>query len=299
MSGARGPVFVTVIAVGVLLSAPTIASAFPIRTTDPNVGVFSGYAALARVEAIEASNSQMDFSAFVVPAAILYSPTTYSAFGVVVPYVQKRLKIRGEGEEFTRGLSDVQLFGRYKFFSRPALRAWNQASFQFTLKAPTGSTERGTRIDLPPVMKRALQPGTGSTDFIFDVTGGRFTSRYNTILDLGYRLNTESDDVAFGDEFFVNADVETFLFPTLTRKRGQEVLTLLELSYVHAERDEFDGRDVRDSGGDQLFIAPGLQWIVSESFLLETSVQVPLFQDLRGNQPELDRSVLAGFRFLY
>ena len=158
MNGARGPVFVTVIAVGVLLSAPTIASAFPIRTTDPNVGVFSGYAALARVEAIEASNSQMDVSAFVVPAAILYSPTTYSAFGVVVPYVQKRLKIRGQGEEFTRGLSDVQLFGRYKLFSRPALRAWNQASFQLTLKAPTGSTERGTRIDLPPVMKRKLQP---------------------------------------------------------------------------------------------------------------------------------------------
>ncbi|MGH7818925.1 MAG: hypothetical protein ACREQ9_04055, partial [Candidatus Binatia bacterium] len=260
------------IAAAVFLASAGAASALPIRTADPNVGVFSGYAALGRVEVIEASNSQMDVSATAVAAGILYSPTTYTAFGVVVPYVEKRVKLRGQGEELTRGLSDVQLLARYKFFSRPALRAWNQASFQLTLKAPTGSTERGTRLDLPPVMKRAVQPGTGSTDFVFDVTGGRFTSRYNGILDVGYRLNTESDGVAFGDQFFANADLEWFLLPRLTRKRGQEILALLELGWVHGERDELDGRDVRDSGGDRLLVAPGIQWIVSERFLVEASV---------------------------
>ncbi|MGH7819492.1 MAG: transporter, partial [Candidatus Binatia bacterium] len=69
--------------------------------------------------------------------------------------------------------------------------------------------------------------------------------------------------------------------------------------WVHGERDELDGRDVRDSGGDRLLVAPGIQWIVSERFLVEASVQLPLFQDLRGSQLELDRSVLGGFRFVY
>jgi hypothetical protein len=148
-------------------------------------------------------------------------------------------------------------------------------------------------------VKRALQPGTGSTDFIFELTGGRFTTRYDLLANVGYRLNTEDDNIAFGDRFFVNWDMEYFLFPRFTRKHGQEVISLLEWSFVHAERDQFQDGGVPNSGGNSLFLAPGLQWIVSERFLVEASVQFPLFRDLQGKQPELDQSVLVGFRFVY
>jgi hypothetical protein len=241
----------------------------------------------------------MDVSATIVPAVLLYSPTTYSAFGIVVPYIEKRLKLAGKGEEFTQGLSDVMLLGRYKFFSRPQRRAWNQAALQFTLKLPTGPTGRRVSLPVPPSVKRALQPGTGSTDFIFELTGGRFTTRYNLLANIGYRLNTEDDNIAFGDRLFVNTDVEYFLFPWLTRKHGQEVISLLEFSFVHAERDHFKDRGIPNSGGNSFFLAPGLQWIVSERFLVETSIQFPLSQDLTGKQPTLDQSVLVGVRFVY
>ncbi len=273
--------------------------ALPIRTTDPNVGIFSGTAAVGRVEFIERSRPGMDVSAIIVPAMLLYSPTTYSALGLVVPYVEKRLKLKGREEEVTRGLSDILLLGRYKFFSRPQRRAWNQAAFQLTIKLPTGSTQK--RVDLPllPSMKRALQPGTGSTDFIFELTGGRFTTRYNLLANVGYRLNTSDDHISFGDLLFVHTDMEYFFFPRLTRKHGQEVIGLLEWSFVHAERDRFKGQGVPHSGGNSFFLAPGLQWIVSERFLVEVSVQFPLSQDLRGRQPRLKQGLLAGFRFVY
>jgi len=274
-------------------------SAFPIRTTDPNVGIFSGTAAVGRVEFVERSRPGVDVSATIVPTVLLYSPTTYSAFGIIAPYVEKRLKLKGKGEETTRGLSDIRLLGRYKFFSRPQIGAWNQAAFQFTLKLPTGPTDRGVSLPVPPSVKRALQPGTGSTDFIFELTGGRFTTRYNLLANIGYRLNTEDDDLAFGDRFFANTDAEYFLFPRLTRKHGQEVISLLEFTFIHAERDQFKDKGVPNSGGNSLFIAPGLQWLVSERFLVEASVQFPLFQNLKGKQPELNQSVLVGFRFVY
>jgi hypothetical protein len=274
-------------------------SALPIRTTDPNVGVFSGSAALGRVEFVKASRPGVDVSATIVPAALLYSPTTYSAFGIVAPYVEKRLKLKGQGEESTRGLSDILLLGRYKFFSLPQRGVWNQAAFQFTLKLPTGPTNRRVNLPVPPSVKRALQPGTGSTDFVFELTGGRFTTRYNLLANFGYRLNTEDDNIAFGDRFFVNWDMEYFLFPRLTRKHGQEVISLLEWSFIHTERDRFRNKGVPNSGGNSLFLAPGLQWIVSERFLVEASVQFPLFQNLRGKRPKLEHSVLIGFRFVY
>jgi hypothetical protein len=274
-------------------------AALPIRTTDPNVGVFSGSATLGRVEFLEASRPGMDLSATIVPAALLYSPTTYSAFGIVVPYVEKRLKLTGKGEEFTRGLSDVMLLGRYKFFSLPQRQAWNQAAVQLALKLPTGPTDRRVHLPLPPTMKRTLQPGTGSTDLIFELTGGRFTTRYNLLANVGYRLNTEDDHIAFGDRLFVNTDMEYFLFPWLTRKHGQEVISLLDFSFVHAERDRFKVRGVPNSGGNSFLLAPGLQWIASERFLVETSLQFPLAQNLAGKQPKLDHSVLIGIRFVY
>lgn len=274
-------------------------AALPIRTTDPNVGVFSGTAAVGRVEFVEASKPGVDVSATIVPTMLLYSPTTYSAFGIVAPYVEKRLNLKGKGEKFTRGLSDIMLLGRYKFFSQPQKHAWNQAAFQFTLKLPTGPSDRRISLPVPPSVKRALQPGTGSTDFIFEFTGGRFTTRYNLVANIGYRLNTEDDDISFGDQFFVKTDLEYFLFPWLTRKHGQEVITLLEFSFVHAERDQFKDRGVPNSGGNSFFLAPGLQWIVSERFLVETSIQFPLSQDLTGKQPKLDQSVLVGVRFVY
>lgn len=290
---------VTVVVAVLLLVGGKESAALPIRTTDPNVGIFSGTAALGRVEFVEASRPGVDVSATIVPTVLLYSPTTYSAFGIVVPYVEKRLKLEGKGEEVTRGLSDIMLLGRYKFLSVPQRQAWNQAAVQLTLKLPTGPTNRGVSLPLPPSVKRALQPGTGSTDFIFEFTGGRFTTRYNLLANIGYRLNTEDDNIAFGDRFFVNTDVEYFLFPRFTRKHGQEVISLLEFSFVHAERDQLKNRGVPNSGGNSFFLAPGLQWIVSERFLVETSIQFPLAQDLTGKQPKLDQSVLVGVRFVY
>lgn len=215
-----------------------------------------------------------------------------------LPYVERRLSTVA-GSDVTRGAGDLMLLGRYKFFSRPVPGRWDQASVQLGLGVPTGATDRRLRLAVPEPVRRALQPGTGTTDIVLDVAGGRFTTRYNLAANASYRWRNGGGSVQLGDEFTASTDGELFLFPRWTRARGFELLSLLELSYVHRERTDFNGRAVRDSGGDELLLAPGLQWIATERFLLEISVQLPVFHAVNGEQPTLDQSVLAGFRFVY
>jgi hypothetical protein len=288
------------VATGILLAVVFAgpAAAFPIRTRDPGTGIFSGSAVVGRVVFNEASGAGAEVSTLMVPAAVLYSPTTNSAVGIELPYVERRLST-AEGNDTTRGAGDLMLLGRYKFLSRPAAGRWDQASAQLGLSIPTGATDRQLGLTVPEPTRRALQPGTGTTDLIFDVAGGRFTTRYNIAGNVSYRWRNGGGSVQLGDEFTASTDGELFLFPRWTRARGFELLTLLELSYVHRERTDFNGRAVGDSGGDELLVAPGLQWIATERFLLEVSVQLPVLQEVNGVQPSLDHSVLAGFRFVY
>ncbi len=76
------------VATGILLAVALAgrAVAFPIRTRDPGTGIFSGSAVVGRVVFNEASGDGADVSTLMVPAAVLYSPTTNSAFGIELPY---------------------------------------------------------------------------------------------------------------------------------------------------------------------------------------------------------------------
>lgn len=284
------------ILLALLLAGP--AAAFPIRTRGPGTGICSGSALVGRTVFDEASGGGSEVSMLMVPAAMLYSPTSNSAFGVELPYVERRLST-AEGSDVIRGAGDLMLFGRYNFLSRARAGRSDQASAQLGVSVPTGATDRRLRLAVPAPVRRALQPGSGTTDVIFDVAAGHFTTRYNLAGSISYRWRNGGGSVQLGDELRASMDGEFFLLPRWTRGRGFELLSLLELSYVHRGRTDFDGLAVRDSGGDELLLAPGLQWVATERFLLEFSLQLPVFQAINGTQPSLDRSVLAGFRFVY
>lgn len=275
------------------------AEAAPIRTVSPSTGVFLGNVLVGRSVFLEASGGGAEISARVFPVAGFYSPTTDTLFGVVIPYVEKRLEISDVGETTVRGVGDVTLIGHYRFWNRVSKGVADQAAVRLGLELPTGADDRRVRLTLPEPARRALQPGSGSTDLSFLFALGREHYRYNVVFNAGYRLNTEHDEFRFGDQAFADLSLEAFLFPAWTRSRGFELLSVLEFDYVHEERSELADRGVRDSGGESLFVSPGLQWIATERVLFEASVRLPVAQDLNGTQPELDHDVLVGFRFAF
>lgn len=275
------------------------AAAFPIRTVSPSTGIFSGTALMGRGEFAEMSGNGMKLSAIAVPTILAYSPTTNTAFTLAVPYVQKRLRIEGAGEDTTHGLGDLRLLGKYRFFLRTAPGRSDQAAFQFGLQLPTGADDRVVSLPVSEPMKRALQPGSGATNFLFDLVYGRETIHYNFNANVAYQLNGSDRDFSFGDLLSANWDFEYFILPELTRRQNMELLTLMEFGFRHAEWNQFRRRPVVNTGGNSLFISPALQWIASERLLFEVSVELPLAQDLRGVQPTLDQDVLIGFRYVY
>lgn len=278
---------------------PSPVSAAAIRVVSPSTGIFFGNVLAGQTIFQDASEGPTEVSARVNPVEVFFSPTTNTLFGLAVPYVEKRLRISGVGETTTRGLGDVTVIGHYRFFNRTGKGYADMAAARIGIELPTGSTERGVRLEVPEPVRRKLQPGSGSTDLAFTLAAGREHYRYNVNFDAGYRLNTEHDAFRFGDQAFADLGFEPFLFPQWTRPRGFELLGVLEFDFLHQERDQLAGKGVASSGGDSLFIAPGVQWIATERVLFEASLQLPLAQDLNGTQPELDHNLLVGFRFVF
>jgi hypothetical protein len=72
-----------------------------------------------------------------------------------------------------------------------------------------------------------------------------------------------------------------------------DLLLLVELNSEFRERDTLNGTDLRNTGGNSLFISPGF-WLTYRNWALKGGVQIPILQDLNGRQPKLDyRAVMA------
>ncbi len=56
---------------------------------------------------------------------------------------------------------------------------------------------------------------------------------------------------------------------------------------------------MRDSGGQLLFISPGIQYLPIPNLILEGSVEVPILRDLNGRQLAPDWSAVVGIRYLF
>jgi len=59
------------------------------------------------------------------------------------------------------------------------------------------------------------------------------------------------------------------------------------------------GNEIANSGGTTLSISPGIQYFLSNSFLVEFSAPIPAIKALNGMQPKPRSTFLFGFRYLF
>ena len=62
-----------------------------------------------------------------------------------------------------------------------------------------------------------------------------------------------------------------------------------------ANKNSVNGSTVGNSGGNIIFLSPGLQY-AARRYIIESSIQLPVIQDLNGNQIEADFVWTIGFR---
>ena len=223
--------------------------------------------------------------------------------GLTLPTVQKELEFKtssGKTSQVTSsGFGDLSLVGVYRFYRRDVPRATTQFSLIGGFKAPTGSTSERDR-NAPAFtgtsgkrLPRPLQPGSGSWDGIMGIAGFQNLDQLSFYGSVQGKINGEDDNFRFGNNLHYDFTVD---YVTLAERN---LFFVLEFNGINAGRNEENGRKARNSGGHSLFISPGIEYLPLPYLILESSVQIPIAQDLNGSQPEKRFSLLFGFRYLF
>lgn len=184
-----------------------------------------------------------------------------------------------------REAGDLRLVGRWQ-------QPWGEqpgtgAGITFGLKLPTGRTSVANSAG--EVAERSLQPGTGTTDAI-----------------LGAFFHQPFEDVP--GSWFANVQFQAPLSKHDGFAPGTQLLA--DLGYAHRFTDRFSAQvqlnavlkqrdrgvdaEPQDSGGQYLFLSPGVSYELSERWRVYAFYQHPLYQHVNGVQLTARRAVMVG-----
>lgn len=176
-------------------------------------------------------------------------------------------------------ISDLTLMGRYTFFRRHHFQQSTLLAFQAGVKIPTGATDR--RDDVGDFLDAHIQPGTGSWNFLLGLSFNYVKNRFGLSSNLLYSINTTgeagSDDYRFGN--WLNGDI-TARYPILAGKRN--LFLSLGLNGEIRGQEEINGQTLSNTGGEVLYAAPGVQFMLSRHLTLEASFLYPFYHNLNG-----------------
>ncbi len=222
-----------------------------------------------------------------IPVAAVYGLRPGLTLIGIVPTTSRTFRQKVDGRrvsETDRGVGDITVLAKYRLFKTDTRNTSRQLAVQAGLKLPTGSDDladsEGVRFSQP------LQLGSGSVDYEFALTGTEFRDRLVFTGDLGYSLKTEANGFEFGDVIKYDAAVKFRVYPTQYTDKYpvKDLFVFLEVNGMVASRAKSGGRAITDSGGHQVFVAPGFQFFPLENVIWEAGVQLPIVNRLNGIQ---------------
>ena len=219
-------------------------------------------------------------------------------FGVL-PLVDKRLDVDGTGSQgggsrrAASGIGDVRVFGRYTLLQRDGPGQTLRLAPFAGLELPTGANRRSDgQGTLPP----GVQPGSGALDLFGGLIATWQTLDYQLDGQLAYQVNRRADGFDAGDVLRADLSLQYRLWPPQLGSGVPGFLyAVIESNWIHAGKHRRDGKTDADSGGNTLFLSPGLQY-VTRGWIVEAAVQLPVLVRLNGDALEPGATVRAGFR---
>ncbi|MGH7943841.1 MAG: transporter [Opitutaceae bacterium] len=282
-----------------VLSALTLmpaALAAPINT-DTALPVHRGeFLWREQVRFLKAEDATRDLEVVAVPSVFVYGFTEKFALIGIVPYLDKTLRAGGS-ERGDRGFGDATLLARHQVWQVDRAGETFRGQFLAGVKLPTGRDDESDSLGRLP---QPLQLGSGSYDPIVAAVFSWQRLQWQADFDVVYKLNTDANGFRFGNTLAHDAAFQYRLWPQSLSGSGVPafIYGVFELNGIWAERDRFRGAKLADSGGYTLFVSPGLQY-VTQRWIAEIAAQLPVVQDLNGNQLEADYTLIAGFRIQF
>jgi len=284
----------------------------PIETASPLTLPEGGFVTGARVEQVEwkkydfaAPNNKSSFT--FISANMSYGFTPAFMGTVIVPYSIKRQDGFGENE----GLADVKFQVTYGFHYDPGVgfsrntaedtavtlegkkRIYLAVSFMASI--PTGDYHQQLGGNVDPTM----QPGFGAPSYTLDVSAARAFGSLTLNADLGADFFTARENFQFGTEMRANLAGVYELYGN-TRSFLSKLDGILELNFLHIDRDQENGVGVVASGGNILYLSPGVRFSFPsiQNANLGLLVKVPVWKDLNEQDQQQGSEGLEKYRLI-
>ena len=167
------------------------------------------------------------------------------------------------------GIADVVLSTKYRFFRKDGLGEQHSAAVFARLKLDSSNTSTATN----------------TTDALLGLTYGYESLKWYRWASVRYRINQKLQNLKRANRLFV--DIAGGYRAQVNDYRKPDTVYLLELNAELMGRNQFNGTDLSNSGGNQWFVSPGVMWTL-RNFAIKAGVQIPIISNLNGEQQDSD-----------
>ena len=208
----------------------------------------------------------------IAPQTLVYGVTPRLSVFSTAPILAHRELESGGSKERDSALGDLRLLTRYMLFIDDyAPLSTRRVALLAGVKLPTGADRFGSPT--------------------FDPTLGLVatwaSNRHELDIDTLATLGTKRHGFEAGDQFRYDVAYRYRLWPARFRGRLLQLNGLVELNGAWMDRAHEHDQRVEGSGGHILFVSPGLQ-LAAVRWIVEFSLQIPILQNLHGDQLEAD-----------
>lgn len=238
--------------------------------------------------------------------SLSYGITDDISFNVQLPYISRTNIRAGENDAGTYEVhphGDVQALGdasallQYKVYDKEV-----KIALLAGLKVPTGKDDI---IDEGEVLEADLQSGSGSWDLFAGVALSKDFEAFSVHSNILYKYNNKgvaqsqlgnvlTYNVALSYKLVDNQPHALICEPEEEKHFGYSLSTFIELNGENAEVDRFDGIKANNTGHDVIFATAGLQLATEENYSLVFAISVPVYQDFKGIQNDVNYKSTLG-----
>ena len=209
-----------------------------------------------------------------VQASLLYGVSHRFMLTAVVPYVFNQVTFAGEVEK-TDGWGDPEATAILSLLPE----GMGRASLQVLAGARLPLGKDDLKNDHGELRDHHLQAGTGAWAGNFGLQAMLAQGSWPLFASASYQINGTNDhDFAYGNVFRYNFAAQKTL--------GRMLDLIGEINGRYAQYDVESGVNDANSGGNAVYVSPGLRVRLFSAMSLRAQVQIPVIENLNGVQDE-------------
>lgn len=196
---------------------------------------------------------------------------------LITPFKWKQISwnySNGRINKNSRGIGDITCMLRYSLLPRDFVN-YRELSVGLGVKAPIGSVE--SRDDLGILLSEELQPGTGSWDYNISLSFYQGFELVDFTLSGIYNITNKHNEYEFGNQFSYLVSSNFHLYKRFDLS--------IALSGMISGKDTDENIVLNETGRNQLWLTPGIQYQVISNFLrFHVFYEIPVYQHVNGVQ---------------